>query len=404
MLVGDAVDAVDAVGAVDAVAVVEAVDLDGLSQYPGEMHLLSPLTLRCGLTLKNRLALAPLTNGQSADDGALLPEEVRWLLRRARGGFGLVETCAAFVSWQGKAFDGQLSLAAMDDDDDRDRQRAALTALATAIADAGAGGIVQLVHGGARSPTRLTGLQPVAPSVFHEHSPSFEVPRALSGGEVEAVAASFVDAAVRAQQAGFAGVELHAAHGYLLGQFLSRTLNTRDDQWGGSFDNRVRLLTHIARGVRAACGDDFAVGVRLSPEDRGFAKGLDIDESVETACRLQDDVDFVHISLWDASKNSVKHPAQHPARLFRHALPADVAVVAAGGIWTHADASALVERGADIVSVGRAAIVDPDWPTHVILQGKAPIRGPRTAEELQAVDVSKGFVQYLQRFPGLVTA
>ena len=93
---------------------------------------------------------------------------------------------------------------------------------------------------------------------------------------------------------------------------------------------------------------------------------------------------------------------QRPARARgrqRHLL-----VVAAGGIWTHADASALVERGADIVSVGRAAIVDPDWPTHVILQGKAPIRGPRTAEELQAVDVSKGFVQYLQRFPGLVTA
>jgi 2,4-dienoyl-CoA reductase-like NADH-dependent reductase (Old Yellow Enzyme family) len=367
------------------------------------MDLLSPLTLRCGVTLKNRLALAPLTNGQSADDGALLPAEVRWLLRRARGGFGLVETCAAFVSWQGKAFDGQLSLAAFDDAEADARQQAALAALATSMADAGGAGIVQLVHGGARSPSRLTGLQPVAPSVFHEESPTFEVPRALSGGEVEAVAASFIDAAVRSQRAGFAGVELHGAHGYLLGQFLSRTMNTRDDQWGGSFDNRVRLLCHIARGVRAACGDAFVVGVRLSPEDRGFAKGLDVDESIETARRVADDVDFVHISLWDSSKNTVKHPAEHAARLFRKALPPQVALVAAGGVWTNDDATTLMERGADIVSVGRAAIVDPDWPTHVVLEGNDPVRGPLTIEQLQEVDVSEGFVQYLRRFPGVVT-
>lgn len=358
------------------------------------------LTLRAGVTLPNRLALAPLTNTQSADDGTLSEVEARWLLRRARGGFGLVETCAAFVTFEGKAFDGQLGV---HDDVHAD----ATAGLAASIAATGACGIVQLVHGGARSPSRLTGLQPVAPSVFVEDSPGFEVPRALGESEVVAVRDAFIAAAVRVQRAGFAGVELHAAHGYLLSQFLSRTMNTRTDGWGGDLDGRLRLLTGIARGVRDACGPAFVVGVRLSPEDRGFARGLDLDDSLEAARRLASDdggaVDFVHISLWDARAMTKKRPEAHPARLFRDALPASLALIGAGGVWTADDVTALMGQGADVVAVGRAAILDPDWIQHVVIEGRAPIRGPLTPTELAAVDVSPTFATYLRRFPGLVT-
>lgn len=361
--------------------------------------LLRPLTLRAGVTLTNRLALAPLTNTQSADDGTLSDMEARWLTRRARGGFGLVETCAAFVDFGGKGFDGQLGV-------HDDAHAAATAGLASDIAAAGACGVVQLVHGGARSPSRLTGRQPVAPGAFLEESPGFEAPRALSSDEIVALRDAFVAAAVRVQRAGFGGVELHAAHGYLLSQFLSRAMNTREDAWGGDLDGRLRLLVEIARGVRAACGPAFVVGVRVSPEDRGFARGLDLDDSLEAARRVAADdggaVDFVHISLWDGRAMTKKRPEAHPARLFRDALPPSVALIAAGGVWTVDDARALIDHGADIVAVGRAAILDPDWVQHVVLEGHAPVRGPRTPAELEAVDVSPGFVQYLRRFPGLV--
>ena len=364
--------------------------------------LLAPLLLRCGTTLKNRTALAPLTNGQSDDDGLLGADEARWLTRRARGGFGLVETCAAFVTFAGKGFDGQLGT-------ETDAHERALVPLARAISDAGGCGIVQLVHGGARSPSRLTGQQPVAPTAFVDDvgavapSQPFEPPRALRFDEIPRIADAFVAAALRSARAGFAGVELHAAHGYLLSQFLSRTMNTRSDGWGGDLAGRSRLLRELVRRVRAEAPAGFVVGVRLSPEDRGFARGLDLDESLQVAKDVADDgADFVHVSLWDASKHTVKRPELHPVPLFRAAVRADTALIAAGNIWSRADAEAVQARGADVVCVGRAAIVDPDWVAHVVVEGADPIRAPRTAQELAAVDVGPAFVRYLRRFSGFV--
>jgi 2,4-dienoyl-CoA reductase-like NADH-dependent reductase (Old Yellow Enzyme family) len=360
--------------------------------------LLAPLRLRSGTVLRNRLALAPLTNTQSGDDGVLGDDEARWLVRRARGGFGLTETCAASVLSSGQAFDGQLGVGT-------DAQAAAVRSLAAQLSSTGTCGIVQLVHGGLRAPRRLTGLQPVAPwgGYVEDGNKDFEVPRSLSTDEVGAVADAFVDAAVRCHRAGFAGVELHGAHGYLLSQFLSKTMNPRDDGWGGDLAGRARLLRDITRRVRASCSAPFVVGVRLSPEDRGNARGLDLDETVQVARWLADDgVDFVHLSLWDASKNTTKRPDAHAARLFRDALPGDVAVVAAGGVWTRDDALRLHDHGVDVVAVGRAAIIDPDWPRHVVEEGREPLRGPRTVEQYAAVDVSARFAQYLRRFPGMV--
>jgi 2,4-dienoyl-CoA reductase-like NADH-dependent reductase (Old Yellow Enzyme family) len=360
--------------------------------------LLASLRLRCGVVLRNRLALAPLTNGQSGDDGVLQDDESRWLLRRARGGFGLTETCAAYVTPAGKGFDGQLGVA-------NDAHEAAVRPWAAALASTGTCAVVQLVHGGLRSPSRLTGQQPVAPwgGYVEPGQKDFEAPRGLAADEVAAVADAFVAAAVRCHRAGFGGVELHAAHGYLLCQFLSQTMNPRDDGWGGDLVGRARLLRTIARRVRAACPPPFALLVRLSPEDRGFARGLDVDEMVQVARWVADDgADAVHLSLWDAAKNTTKRPDVHAARLFRDALPADVAVIAAGGVWTRDEAQRLHDHGADVVAVGRAAIVDPDWVEHVVAQGLDPQRGPRTPAWYADVDVSARFAQYLRRFPGML--
>jgi 2,4-dienoyl-CoA reductase-like NADH-dependent reductase (Old Yellow Enzyme family) len=365
----------------------------GAAEHP----LLAPLRFPCGAVSRNRLALAPLTNSQSHDDGALSDDELRWLVRRAAGGFGIVETCAAFVSADGKGFEGQLGLA-------DDRQLPRLAALSRAVAEHGALSIAQLYHGGVRASSRFTGVAPWSASRFQESSPDFETPREGSQNDIESAIEHFVAAAHRAHRAGFSGVELHAAHGYLLSQFLSRTMNLRSDAWGGSLENRARLLRTITRRVRSELSSPFVVGVRLSAEDRGHAVGLDADESATVARWLADDgVDYIHLSLWDTRQNLQKRPDEHPLSLFRRAVGDEIPLLAAGAIWTEADAIATLQRGADAVALGKAAILNPDWPRRFTDPSFEPERGPLSATELEALDVGPRFVDYLRRrFGGMV--
>lgn len=363
------------------------------------MHasLFDPIRLPCGAVARNRVWLAPLTNQQSHDDGTCSPEERRWLERRAEGGFGVALTCAAHVSEDGKGFDGQLGVWG-------DHQLPGLRELAAGIARAGALGLVQIYHGGVRAPSRLTGRQPWSASAFTEDRAGFEPPRAGEPGDIEAAIDAFVRAAVRSREAGFHGVEIHGAHGYLLGQFLSSAMNRRTDEWGGSFENRARLIRTVTRRVRTAVAPPFVVGVRISPEDFGYARGLDLDESLQLAAWLADDgVDFLHLSLWDVFKNSTKRPEEHPIPLFRRALPAHVPLVVAGKIWTRADAEAALDRGADVVALGKSAILNPDWPLQAARDPAfVPERGPLTPDALRERAISDRFVTYLRRFSGMV--
>jgi len=347
--------------------------------------LFDPLTLKCGLVLPNRIALAPMTNGQSLADGHLGEDELVWLARRADSGFGMVETCAAYVARDGKAWAGELGV-------DRDDELPGLARLATRLRRGGAAAIVQLFHGGVRAVSALTGEQVWSASTWHEDGPTFEVPRVATDADIARVIDQFAAAAERCERAGFDGVELHGAHGYLLGQFLSRTMNPRP------FEERAGFVRAVMRAVRARVSSRFCVGVRLSPEDRGSAKGLDLDESLQVARWLADDgADFIHASLWDAAKPTVKRPAEHPIPLFREAVPAGVALIVAGAIWTHADAEAALARGADVVAIGRAAVLNPDWPTSDGMK-----RPPATRAELLNYGVSPVFAGYLSRWKNFV--
>ncbi len=358
--------------------------------------LSSPYQFANGVTIPNRVALAPLTNLQSHADGTLADVELRWLARRAVGGFGLVATCAAYVASDGKGWPGELGV-------DRDDQVPRLAELAQAIGGHGGLGVVQLFHGGTRAPSAVTGRPPWSASTYHESGPDFEPPRPATTDDLERVIAAFASAAARCERAGFGGVELHGAHGYLLSQFLSRTMNLRTDAWGGDLAGRARLLREVARAVRAAVSPGFVVGVRLSPEDFGQAHGLDLDETVQVAAWMAEDrLDFVHLSLWRAERMTTKRPDQHAIPLFRAALPPAVAIIAAGGIWTPAEAQAVLDRGADLVALGRAAIVNPDWPREAMTPGWEPRRPPLTVAELEARAVSPHFAGYLRRWKGFV--
>lgn len=349
-----------------------------------------PLSFRRGPSMHNRIALAPLTNQQSHADGTLSDAEHRFLTMRATGGYGLTMTCAASVQAAGRGFAGQLG--AHDD-----AHLPGLTRLASDLNSAGSVSWVQLHHAGIRSPQDLIGTSPVGPSDDDSTGA-----RALSTEEVEQVVADFVAAAVRAEAAGFHGVELHGAHGYLLCQFLSADLNRRTDRYGGSLENRARLLMEIVHGVRAAVGTDTALGVRLSAE----RFGLVVDEVREVFGMLVDSgaVDMIDMSIWDVDKKAADEPytERRLLDLFTELPRGEVRLAAAGKIHTPADVQRVLDAGVDIAMLGRVAILHHDWPQRAADPDWEPSRPPVPAEALAAEGVSPPFVDYLASSFGFV--
>jgi 2,4-dienoyl-CoA reductase-like NADH-dependent reductase (Old Yellow Enzyme family) len=361
-------------------------------------QVLTPFTFpRTGCTTRNRVVLAAMTNKQSHPDGAVSDEERDWLLARARGGFGVVTTCAAHVTRDGQGWEGELG--AFDDE-----LLPGLTRLADGLRAEGSLSLVQLFHAGVRAPATLTGLQPWSASVFTLDTPGFETPRAATTQDIEDTITAFGEAAGRCARAGFDGVELHGAHGYLLSQFLGSVSNTRDDAWGGSPQNRARFARRVFEAAREATPDAFLVGIRLSPEIA--EQGITLEETLTVARWLADDgVDFVHASHWDSFAPPAADP-ESPVPLttwFREALGPDVPLVATGSIWTPAQADEVLAQGADLVGLARAGIGNPRWPQDAAAPAWEPERPPYSPEHLRAAALSPAFIRYMRRWPEFVS-
>jgi 2,4-dienoyl-CoA reductase-like NADH-dependent reductase (Old Yellow Enzyme family) len=344
-----------------------------------------------GPAMKNRLMLAPLTNLQSHPDGTLSYDEHRWLTLRAQGGFGLTMTAAAHVQRIGQGFPGQVGIFS-------DVHIPGLARLAEDIRKAGSLAVVQLHHAGMRSPAALIGEAPVCPSEDAETGS-----RALTLDEVRRLRDDFIAAAVRADKAGFDGVEIHGAHGYVLCQFLSAQTNRRTDAYGGSPENRARLILEILDGVRAACRADFNLGLRLSPE----RFGLSLMEVRDLAGRLLSEakIDYLDMSLWDCFKEPVEeaHRGRTLMSYFTDLPRGEVRLGVAGKIMSAADARAMLDAGADFVLLGRAAILHHDWP----LKARAnpdfrPVSLPVTRAHLEAEGLGPTFVNYMSTWAGFV--
>lgn len=352
--------------------------------------LFEPLTLRHGPAPRNRFMLAPLTNCQSHPDGRLSDDEFRWLTMRAQGGFGLTMTCASHVQAVGQGFPGQLGVFA-------DIHLEGLTRLASAIKAAGSVAAMQLHHAGMRSPAALVGT-PVAPSADAETGA-----RALSLGEVEQLVEDFIAAAVRADRAGFDGVEIHGAHGYVLCQFLSPETNRRTDRYGGSLENRSRIFFEILAGIRARCRADFAVGVRLSPERFGL-RTLEVAEVAQRLMR-EANIDYIDMSLWDAFKAPMDETLQQRSLLaiFTGLERGAVRLGVAGKIMSGADAQRCLDAGADFVTIGRAALLRHDFPQRVQADpGYTAPALPVSAGHLRAEGLGPAFLDYMRSWKGFV--
>ena len=354
-------------------------------------QLFTPLTFNRGPAMKNRFMLAPLTNSQSHDDGRLSEYEYRWLTMRAEGGFGLTITCAAHVQSQGQGFPGQLGI--FDD-----KHLEGLKRLATGIKMNDSLPVVQLHHAGMRSPTALIGTTPVCPSNNAETGA-----RAMTGAEVEEMIEAFVVAAERAEQAGFQGVEIHGAHGYILCKFLSAEINCREDQYGGSLENRARPIFNIIEGIRQRCGRDFLMGLRLSPE----RFGMQLSEVLAVCQRLCDEaqIDFLDMSLWDVFKQPQEEGYQNQDLLsyFTALQRGSVRLGVAGKIMTPDEADRVVAAGVDWIMLGRAAILHHDYPHQLQRNtGFMPIANPVTAEHLRREGLGESFIKYMRGWKGFV--
>ena len=328
-------------------------------------ELAQPLSLIRGPAWKNRFMLAPLTNLQSHADGTLSDDEFNWLTYRATGGFGLVMTCAAHVQRVGQGFPGQLGIFSDD-------HLPGLTRLAARIKAEGAVSSAQLHHAGIRSPEALTGEPARGPSADAETGA-----RALSGAEVEDLIEDFIAAAVRAEKAGFDGVELHGA--------------------------RARIVFEIIKGVRARTRPDFQLGLRLSPE----RFGLRIAEQIEVARQVlaSGDLDYLDMSLWDVFKAPVEEEfAQRPLIDWFAELPrGETRLGAAGKLMSGADCRRILEHGADFAILGRAAVLHHDFPQKVAADPDFhTISLPVTRDYLRNERLGPAMVEYMNGWRGFV--
>ncbi len=356
-------------------------------------RLSDPLPLKRGAPMKNRFMLAPLTNQQSHADGTLSDAEFHWLTMRAKGGFALTMTCAAHVQKGGQAFEGQLGIWS-------DAHLPGLSRLAAAIRANGSLSSVQLHHGGRRTVPALSGEPIRAPWNDAETGAT-----ALTTAEIEQVREDFIAAALRAEKAGFDGVELHGAHGYLLGSFMDAENNRRTDRYGTSFENRARLLLEIVDGVRAQAGPGFQLGVRISPERFGIL----LPEARELARILMagGQLDYLDLSLWDVFKQPEGEEYANTRLIDQFTdLPRNgTALGVAGKITTAETANACLQAGADFTLIGRGAILHHNFPELALADPafeSRPLPVPR--QTLMDEGLSEGFVKYMENWKGFVEA
>lgn len=339
-----------------------------------------------GPSLKNRLVLAPMTNTQSHDDGTLSDDEFRWLTMRAEGGFGQVKTCAIAVEARGRGYPGQLG--AWDD-----LHLHGLSRLSEGIKTHRAVACAQLAHSGPRSLRDRVGVVT---------DPENAV-TALSKDAVRSTIRHFVDAAKRSEEAGFDGVEIHSAHGFLPAQFLSPEINTRMDEWGGSLPNRTRFILEILKGIREATDSGFQLGLRLSPERFGLrlAEILEFSEEIMTSGLI----DWLDMSLWDIFKiPEEKAYSQKPLiRWFTELGRGNCRLGVAGNILDRQAAQRAINLGADYVDIGKAAILAHDFPREIreTTDYSLPKR-PVTEEFLKDQGLGPAFIDYMRRFGGFV--
>ncbi|SHN59267.1 2,4-dienoyl-CoA reductase [Paenibacillus sp. ov031] len=326
-------------------------------------NLFASFTFKNGITLRNRVVMAPMTTWASNDDYTISDDEVKYYKRRVKG-VGLVITGCTHVQPNGIGFTNEF--AAYDD-----RFIPSLRKLADAAKSGGAPVVLQIFHAGNKALPDLTPNGDVVSSSAVEteatgFAPSV-MPRELSHDEILEVIHAFGETTRRAIEAGFDGVEIHGAHGFLLQNFFSPFFNRREDQWGGSLENRLRfplaVIKEMKNVIENHATEPFILGYRISPDEHQEG-GLRMKDSYVLIDRLiEAGVDYVHASLADAlsSKPVDSQDKKTYLELIVEYVNSRVPVLAAGSMVTPDDVAKGLDKGLNLAVIGHALITEPDW-------------------------------------------
>lgn len=331
------------------------------------MKLFESFSLR-DVQLRNRIVVSPMCE-YSAVDGVPQTWHLVHLGSRAVGGAGLVIAEASAVEARGRISPADTGIW-------NEAQSEAWAPIAAFVAEQGAVAGIQLAHAGRKASTappwvdqraiapEQGGWTPVAPTAV-AYSATYHEPVALDGPGIDAIIEAFRAATIRAVESGFRVIEVHAAHGYLLHEFLSPLSNHRSDEWGGSFENRIRLTRRVVAAVRSAMPDSLPLLVRISATD-WVPGGWDIEQSVELSRLLKDDgVDLIDVSSGGLSEHQVIDavPGYQVPFAARIRNEAGIATSAVGLITEARQAESILESGqADLVQLARELLRDPYWP------------------------------------------
>jgi len=340
------------------------------------MSGLFDVTTIASMTLPNRFVRSATWEGMAGEDGSVTPKLTQAMVDLAKGGVGLIISGHSSVSPEGQAGLKQLGVFS-------DELSPGLAALAKAVHAAGGKMALQLAHAGEEANTKLSGLPSVGPMAHATGSASDGAGTRSSDGQlpchaldkagIENLVKAFARAAIRAKNAGFDAVQVHAAHGYLMHQFLSPVWNTRADEYGGAVENRARFLLQVVRAVREAVGPQFPVLAKMDSEDF-IPGGFSLKDAEVVSVLLQEaGVDALELSggcrqagelRMSARKGKIRIPDgevyyREAAKLIKSRL--SIPLILVGGIRSYEVAQELVESGvADYISLARPFICEPD--------------------------------------------
>lgn len=327
--------------------------------------IFQPFTFANGITLKNRVVMAPMTTWSSNEDETISNEELAYYRSRAHG-VGLMLTGCTHVQPSGIGFTHEF--AAYDD-----RFIPSLHKLASAAKSGGATAVLQLFHAGNKAvPELIPNGELVSASAVAAPKGPFNdgklASRALTEQEILDVIRDFGEATRRAIEAGFDGIELHGAHGFLIQNFLSPLFNQRTDKWGGTLENRMRFPLEVVREVRRVISEyadrPFLLGYRISPEEPGEG-ALRIDDALALADQLANEghIDYLHTSLYNILSGTSQEDTtgKTTAERFVEVIAGRIPLMAAGEIRTPDEAREAVKMDLPMVAVGRSLVMNPNW-------------------------------------------
>ena len=319
-------------------------------------NLLKPLT-KGPLQLSNRLVMPPMATEKASSNGMVSEELLAYYNEKTRGGYiGLVIVEHSYIKPEGKVSPRQLSV-------DQNATVKGLKKLAETIQANGSRAVMQINHAGSNTTEEITGTIPLAPSAVM-HPKRKTVPRELNTGEIEDIIAAFGQAALKVKNSGFDGVELHAAHGFLLSQFYSPLTNKRTDHFGGDLTNRLNIHLAIIQAIRKAVGEDYPLLLRLGAADY-MDGGVTIEESVLAAHEFEKaGVDILDISggLSGYSIPGLTGPGFFAPLTEAIKKTVSIPVILTGGVTDAEAADELIKIDkADLIGVGRAIFKDSGW-------------------------------------------